>query len=109
MNEIRIHKWRFRLPKSRPLRIALGILLVILGFFGFLPILGFWMIPLGLAILSYEIPLVRRWRRIAVVRFTRWWERRKSARQRGNERGMRERTTDNECPPPTPPPGGNAT
>jgi hypothetical protein len=63
----------FTMPRSRGLRIAIGVVLVILGIFGFLPILGFWMIPLGLLVLSYEFATVRRWRRRAVV----WWERRR--------------------------------
>ena len=67
MKEIHIWKWTFRLPEHRLARIAIGVLLVILGFFGFLPVLGFWMIPLGLAILSYEIPFVRRLRRRFIV------------------------------------------
>ena len=87
MNEIRIHKWRFKLPRSRPLRILLGILFIIGGFFGFLPILGFWMIPLGVMILSFEIPLVRRWRRRFVVWFKRWREKRQPARLRNGTNG----------------------
>ncbi len=67
MNEIRIGKWKIRLPRNRIGRIFVGVLLVILGFFGFLPVLGFWMIPLGLAILSYDIPAVRRLRRKFVI------------------------------------------
>ncbi len=85
MNEIRIHKWTIRLPKNRILRILVGILFIIGGLFGFLPILGFWMIPLGLTILSFEIPLVRRWRRRFMVWFTRKWENRKSARERNDK------------------------
>jgi hypothetical protein len=61
-----------RLPRSRALRIAIGIVLVILGIFGFLPILGFWMIPLGLLVLSYEFATVRRWRRKLEVSWGRW-------------------------------------
>jgi len=64
------------LPRSRGLRIAIGSGLIFLGILGFLPILGFWMIPLGLLVLSYEFATVRRWRRRLVV----WWERRKAAR-----------------------------
>jgi hypothetical protein len=66
----------FAMPRSRWLRIAIGVALVIFGIFGFLPILGFWMIPLGLLVLSYEFATVRRWRRRAIVRWERW--RRKS-------------------------------
>jgi len=60
------------MPRSRPLRIALGGLLIVFGILGFLPILGFWMIPLGILVLSYEFAAVRRWRR----RFVVWWQRR---------------------------------
>jgi hypothetical protein len=63
------------LPRSRALRIAIGVALTVLGFFGFLPILGFWMIPLGLLILSYEFATVRRWRRKMIVRWGRWRDR----------------------------------
>ena len=66
----------FHLPRSRWLRIAIGVVLVVGGILGFLPILGFWMVPLGLLVLSYEFAAVRRWRRRLVV----WWERRKAAR-----------------------------
>ena len=68
---------QFDLPRSRGLRIAIGVGLVIFGIFGFLPVLGFWMIPLGLLVLSYEIAKVRRWRRRLVV----WWAKRKAARR----------------------------
>jgi len=64
------------MPRSRGLRIAIGVLLVFFGFLGFLPILGFWMIPLGVLVLSYEFSTVRRFRRRLVVR----WERRRRPR-----------------------------
>jgi hypothetical protein len=69
---IRIGRYRLPLPRSRILRILIGVLLVIGGLFAFLPILGFWMIPLGLLVLSIDIPRVRRWRR----RFAVWFHRR---------------------------------
>jgi hypothetical protein len=70
------HKIRFasrelHLPQSRTIRVGLGILLVAGGLVGFLPVVGFWMIPLGLLVLSVDIPVVRRWRR----RFALWWYR----------------------------------
>ncbi|MDT8427605.1 MAG: hypothetical protein RQ757_02435 [Pseudomonadales bacterium] len=43
------------------LRGVLGVLLTMLGFLGFLPVLGFWMIPLGLALLATDLPPLRRW------------------------------------------------
>ncbi len=66
------------LPKNRIIRITLGILFVIGGFFGWLPILGFWMIPLGLLFLSIDFAIARRWRRKLVV----WWGRRKQRKSR---------------------------
>ena len=63
----------FTMPRSRGLRIVIGVVLVFFGILGFLPILGFWMIPLGLLVLSYEFAVVRRQRR----RFVVWWERRR--------------------------------
>ena len=45
------------------LRGVVGLLLVGLGFLGFLPVLGFWMIPLGLALIATDIPPARRWLR----------------------------------------------
>ena len=66
-----------KLPRSRLLRIVLGVALVIGGILGFLPILGFWMIPLGLVVLSVDIAWVRRRRRRLVV----WWGRRRRARR----------------------------
>ncbi len=66
----------FAMPQSRPLRVAIGVALVFFGILGFLPILGFWMIPLGLLVLSYEFALIRRHRRRAAV----WWERRRRPR-----------------------------
>ena len=68
---------RIPIPRSRLARIGGGCLLVVLGFFGFLPVLGFWMIPLGLLILSYDIASVRRQRRKVAV----WWNRRKDGKQ----------------------------
>ena len=59
------------LPRSRVVRVGLGILLVAGGLVGFLPVVGFWMIPLGLLVLSVDIPIVRRGRR----RLALWWHR----------------------------------
>jgi hypothetical protein len=71
MAKVSLGNWHWHLPQSRPLRIGIGILLIGGGLLGFLPILGFWMIPLGLLVLSVDIPIVRRWRRQLAV----WWHR----------------------------------
>jgi len=76
-HKISVFGREFRMPRSRAARIGIGVVLVILGIFGFLPVLGFWMVPLGLLILSYEFASVRRLRR----RFIVWWERRRSGKR----------------------------
>jgi hypothetical protein len=70
---IKIGSREFTLPQSRALRLTIGYLLIFFGFLGFLPVLGFWMIPLGIWILSQEYGWLRRARR----RFSLWWARRK--------------------------------
>lgn len=65
---------RFELPfpRSRAGRIATGSLLIGGGVLGFLPVLGFWMVPLGLLVLSHDLPAVRRKRRRMAI----WWRKR---------------------------------
>ncbi|HTO30665.1 MAG TPA: hypothetical protein VL202_05755 [Pararhizobium sp.] len=65
--------WRLRLPQSRGVRIALGSMLIVGGCLGFLPVLGFWMVPLGFIVLSHDLAFVRRQRR----RLSVWWARRR--------------------------------
>lgn len=46
-------------------RSILGLLFMVGGVFGFLPVLGFWMLPLGLALIALDLPptrhLIERW------------------------------------------------
>jgi len=70
---IRLGRWRLPLPGSAFLRVIVGCLLILGGCLGFLPVLGFWMVPLGLVVLSIDLPPVRRFRRRVEV----WWGRRK--------------------------------
>ncbi|MGV3551372.1 hypothetical protein [Rhizobium sp.] len=62
---------RIRRPELRVRRIIAGVILVLCGFVGFLPILGFWMVPLGLILLAQDIPFLRR----PVVGAIEWCER----------------------------------
>ena len=50
---------RDRVPPG--VRTLIGALLMVGGVFGFLPILGFWMFPLGLAFVALDFPPARRW------------------------------------------------
>ncbi len=43
------------------------------GLLGILPILGFWMVPLGMLVLAEDFPVVRRWNRRTGVAIKRWW------------------------------------
>jgi hypothetical protein len=67
---------RIPVPSNVFLRVGLGLLAVFGGFLGFLPVLGFWMLPLGLLILSIDFPPIRRFRRIATVKIVGWIKRR---------------------------------
>ncbi|SUU90224.1 putative transmembrane protein PGPGW [Aminobacter aminovorans] len=71
--KISIFGREFSMPRSRGVRIGIGVALCFFGLLGFLPVLGFWMIPLGLLVLSHEFHVVRRVRRRLII----WWERRK--------------------------------
>jgi hypothetical protein len=51
---------RAREPKMIWLRVPLGIALIGGGLVGFLPVLGFWMVPLGLILLAQDFPPVER-------------------------------------------------
>ncbi len=42
------------------MRSVIGLLFMVAGVFGFLPILGFWMLPLGVAFIALDIPPARR-------------------------------------------------
>jgi hypothetical protein len=69
---LKFGRFSIGVPASKPARIALGIVLCLGGFLGFLPILGFWMLPLGVMILSIDFAPARRLRR----RLALWWARR---------------------------------
>ncbi len=62
--------WRDRLRRAARwiedrvppvLRSLFGLLLIVGGVFGFLPILGFWMIPLGVACIAIDLRAAWRW------------------------------------------------
>lgn len=76
MSRIRFGSRTFKVPGSMLIRVPLGVLLIVGGLLGFLPVLGFWMVPVGVAVLSVDIPAVRRFRRNATVRIGIWLKQR---------------------------------
>src|SRR3954468_13715069 len=64
-----------REPSASWVRVPLGVLLVLGGLLGFLPVLGFWMVPLGLVLLALDVALLRRPTARMVVGRERLWGR----------------------------------
>ncbi len=50
---------RQRVPPGA--RLLVGLVLMLGGVFGFLPIVGFWMIPLGIAVAALDVKPFCRW------------------------------------------------
>ena len=75
---------RLRNPRARWVRLPLGLLLVAGGVFGFLPILGFEFIPLGLLLIAQDLPFLQEpvgnltiWLERKWVAFRKWWKQRR--------------------------------
>ena len=49
-----------RKPSSRLARIPLALLLIVGGIFSFLPVLGLWMLPLGLLLVALDVPVLQK-------------------------------------------------
>jgi hypothetical protein len=67
-----------RKPSSRYVRIPLAILLIVGGIFSFLPVLGLWMLPLGLLLFAQDVPALQK----PMARTLGWIERKWIERQR---------------------------
>lgn len=63
-------RW-LRSPRSRRVRLPLGIFLILCSFFSFLPVLGIELLPLGLMLVAQDVPFLRR----PVARGMLWLER----------------------------------
>lgn len=72
MSKVKFMGRQISLPRNPLLRMGLGFLFILGGIFSFLPILGIWMLPLGLFILSIDIPPVRRFTRVLRVKLGLW-------------------------------------
>jgi hypothetical protein len=64
-------------------RLILGILLLLGGLLGALPILGFWMIPLGLLVLSVDFRWARRGY-LSMISWLRKWRDRNKPKDTSN-------------------------
>jgi hypothetical protein len=60
-----------RTPSSFYVRIPVALLLVAGGFLSFLPVLGLWMLPLGLMLIAQDIPSLQK----PIARLLGWAER----------------------------------
>ena len=67
-----------RKPSSRYARIPLAVLLIAGGIFSFLPVLGLWMLPLGLLLFAQDVPILQE----PLARMLGWIERKWMERQR---------------------------
>ena len=67
-----------RQPSSRYARIPIGVLLIFGGIFSFLPVLGLWMLPLGLLLFAQDVPILQK----PLARMLGWIERKWMERQR---------------------------
>ncbi|KAB2874452.1 MAG: hypothetical protein F9K38_15665 [Pseudorhodoplanes sp.] len=66
-----------RQPQSRIVRIPAAAFLVLGGVFSFLPVLGLWMLPLGLVLVAVDLPALRP----PLTRMLHWIERKWFARR----------------------------
>lgn len=69
----RSYTWLIR-PEAKWLRLPLSFALIAGGTFGFLPVLGFWMLPLGALLLGEDIPPLRRMTLRALGKAQHWWD-----------------------------------
>lgn len=63
---------QLRQPDARWVRVPSALVLIGGGCLGFLPVLGFWMLPLGFLLLAQDVPMVKR----PTVNMLDWAERR---------------------------------
>lgn len=74
---------KLRKPGLWMVRIPVGLLLIVGGFFSFLPVLGLWMLPLGLLLLAVDLPFLQAPVSRGLVRVERWWQNFRRRRKAG--------------------------
>lgn len=77
-------KWA-RKPSARFIRLPVGFLLVLGGIFSILPVLGLWMLPLGLLLLALDLPFLQGPVSWSIVVFSRKLDLWKRGRKRKSE------------------------
>jgi hypothetical protein len=87
-------RFKVKLPHSKLWRIALGVALLLGSLFWFLPLLGLWMLPLGIMVLAVDIPAAQRLSKWSVKKWQEtqgcrekwrgWWRRDKKPRDLRN-------------------------
>jgi hypothetical protein len=83
-----------RRPEARIFRVPLGILLILGGIFSFLPVLGVWMLPLGLLLLALDLIFLQKPVNYTVLRGNRWYN--NWRRSRRDKKAEREKDRDAE-------------
>jgi hypothetical protein len=73
-----------REPTSRWVRVPVGVFLIVGGIFSILPMLGLWMLPLGMLLLAQDLPFLRRPTLRGLLWSERRWVRWKRSRRRRN-------------------------
>ena len=69
-----------RKPSSRLVRIPMAILLILGGIFSILPVLGLWMLPLGLVLFAQDVPVLQKPMANALGWIERKWAERERAK-----------------------------
>ena len=62
-------RW-LRKPSSFAVRLVVALLFIVGGIFSFLPVLGIWMLPLGLMLIAQDVPFLRK----PLLKSLRWVE-----------------------------------
>ena len=67
-----------RQPSSKWVRMPLALLLMLGGVFSILPVLGLWMLPLGMLLIAQDVPVLEK----PVAKSLGWVERKWTERER---------------------------
>lgn len=75
-------RW-FRHPRSRWVRIPVGLFFIACSFFWFMPVVGIEFLPIGLLLIAQDVPFLREpvgrftlWLEDQWMKLKRWWRRR---------------------------------